>query len=79
MYPVIFIDTTVVRIRDGQVANRTAVTTGQVALLHVLAADGITVEDILRFAGWLEDASEHLIAAAIAPGARQGGVTSLRL
>ena len=61
---------------DTIVLDKTGtVTTGQMTLLDVVAADGTTVEDVLRLAGSLEDASEHPIAAAIAAGARQRGVT----
>jgi Cu+-exporting ATPase len=59
---------------DTIVLDKTGtVTTGQMTLLDVVAADATTVEDVLRFAGSLEDASEHPIAAAIAAGARQRG------
>ncbi|MDQ3483827.1 MAG: heavy metal translocating P-type ATPase [Actinomycetota bacterium] len=61
---------------DTIVLDKTGtVTTGQMTLLDVVVADGTTVEDVLRLAGSLEDASEHPIAAAIAAGARQRGVT----
>ncbi len=61
---------------DTIVLDKTGtVTTGQMTLLDVVAADGTSVEDVLRLAGSLEDASEHPIAAAIAAGARQRGVT----
>ncbi|MEO8267267.1 MAG: heavy metal translocating P-type ATPase [Ilumatobacteraceae bacterium] len=61
---------------DTIVLDKTGtVTTGQMTLLDVVAAEGNTVEDVLRLAGSLEDASEHPIAAAIAAGARQRGVT----
>ncbi len=59
---------------DTIVLDKTGtVTTGQMTLLEIVAADGTTVEDVLRLAGSLEDASEHPIAAAIAAGARQRG------
>ncbi len=59
---------------DTIVLDKTGtVTTGQMTLLDVVAADGTTVDDVLRLAGSLEDASEHPIAAAIAAGARQRG------
>ena len=61
---------------DTIVLDKTGtVTTGHMTLLDVVAAEGNTVEDVLRLAGSLEDASEHPIAAAIAAGARQRGVT----
>jgi P-type Cu+ transporter len=59
---------------DTIVLDKTGtVTTGRMTLLDVVAADGTTIEDVLRLAGSLEDASEHPIAAAIAAGARQRG------
>jgi len=61
---------------DTIVLDKTGtVTTGQMTLLDIVAEDGVSVEDVLRLAGSLEDASEHPIAAAIAAGARQRGVT----
>ncbi len=61
---------------DTIVLDKTGtVTTGQMTLLDVVAAAGTTIEDVVRLAGSLEDASEHPIAAAIAAGARQRGVT----
>ncbi len=61
---------------DTIVLDKTGtVTTGQMTLLDVVAADGNTVEDVLRLAASLEDASEHPIAATIATGARQRGLT----
>jgi len=63
---------------DTIVLDKTGtVTTGQMTLLDVVAVDGTTIEDVLRLAGSLEDASEHPIAAAIAAGARQRGATLL--
>nr|WP_246222612.1 heavy metal translocating P-type ATPase [Phytoactinopolyspora limicola] len=47
------------------------VTTGQMTLVDVVAAEGVAETDVLRLAGALEDASEHPIAQAIAKGARQ--------
>jgi Cu+-exporting ATPase len=59
---------------DTIVLDKTGtVTTGQMTLLDVVAADGTTIDDVLRLAGSLEDASEHPIAAAIAAGARHRG------
>ncbi len=46
------------------------VTTGRMALVAVVAADGIDEADALRLAGAVEHASEHPIARAIADGAR---------
>jgi Cu+-exporting ATPase len=47
------------------------VTTGQMALVEVVAADGEDPGPVLRLAGALEAASEHPIARAIAAGASQ--------
>jgi len=61
---------------DTIVLDKTGtVTTGQMTLLDVIAADGNTVDDVLLLAGSLEDASEHPVAAAIAAGARNRGIT----
>ncbi len=60
---------------DTIVLDKTGtVTTGQMTLLDVVVADGNTVEEVLRLAGSLEDASEHPVAAAIASGARDRGI-----
>jgi Cu+-exporting ATPase len=57
---------------DTIVLDKTGtVTTGQMTLIDVIPADGQDVDDVLRFAGALEDASEHPIAQAIAAGARK--------
>ena len=59
---------------DTIVLDKTGtVTTGQMSLRDVIAADGESADDVLRFAGALEDASEHPIARAIADGARASG------
>ena len=60
---------------DTIVLDKTGtVTTGQMALLDVVAADGEDRDQVLRLAGALEDASEHPIAKAVANAARdQGG------
>ncbi|WP_242910835.1 heavy metal translocating P-type ATPase [Actinomadura terrae] len=56
---------------DTVVLDKTGtVTTGKMALVEVITADGVTETDVLRLAGALEDASEHPIAQAIAKGAR---------
>ena len=47
------------------------VTTGTMSLHDVVAADGQDEEQVLRFAGALEDASEHPIARAITRGAKE--------
>ena len=60
---------------DTIVLDKTGtVTTGQMALVAVHPAEGITEDELLRLAGSLEDASEHPVARAIAEGARQRGV-----
>jgi Cu+-exporting ATPase len=57
---------------DTVVLDKTGtVTTGRMALRDVIPADGHDAEDVLRFAGALEDASEHPIAQAIATAARR--------
>jgi len=61
---------------DTVVLDKTGtVTTGRMALVDVVTADGTAREEVLRLVGALEDASEHPIARAIAAGAReQAGV-----
>ncbi len=57
---------------DTIVLDKTGtVTTGRMTLVEVIAADGISENDLLRLAGGLEDASEHPVAAAVAAGARE--------
>ena len=57
---------------DTVVLDKTGtVTTGQMTLGDVIAADGENPDDVLRLAGALEDASEHPIAQAVATGARE--------
>ena len=61
---------------DTIVLDKTGtVTTGRMSLVDVVPVEGTAVADVLLFAGSLEDASEHPIAAAIAAGARERGVT----
>ena len=61
---------------DTIVLDKTGtVTTGRMALVDVVPAAGSDVEEVLRLAGSLEDASEHPIAKAIASGARERGVS----
>ena len=56
---------------DTIVLDKTGtVTTGQMTLTGVLAAPGVSEADLLRYAGAVESASEHPIAAAITSGAR---------
>jgi Cu+-exporting ATPase len=55
---------------DTIVLDKTGtVTTGKLALVDVITADGIERADLLRVAGAVEDGSEHPIAAAIVRGA----------
>ncbi|MDX8143212.1 heavy metal translocating P-type ATPase [Lentzea sp. BCCO 10_0061] len=57
---------------DTVVLDKTGtVTSGQMSLVEVHAADGVTEEEVLRLAGALEHASEHPIARAIATGATE--------
>jgi Cu+-exporting ATPase len=59
---------------DTVVLDKTGtVTTGAMALVDVVAAPGVELDDVLRIAGSLEDASEHPIARAVADGARAAG------
>ena len=61
---------------DTVVLDKTGtVTTGKMSLVDVIATLATTEDDVLRFAGSLEDASEHPIAKAIAAGAKERGVT----
>jgi len=56
---------------DTIVLDKTGtVTTGQMSLHDVIPVDGVDADELLLFAGALEDASEHPIAAAIAQGAK---------
>ncbi len=56
---------------DTIVLDKTGtVTTGQMSLHEMTVADGVDREQVLRLVGALEDASEHLIAQAIAKAAR---------
>ncbi|WP_020579830.1 heavy metal translocating P-type ATPase [Actinopolymorpha alba] len=57
---------------DTVVLDKTGtVTTGKMALVDVITAEGVAADEVLRLAGALEDASEHPIAAAIAKGATE--------
>ena len=59
---------------DTIVLDKTGtVTTGRMTMVDVVAADGEDVDQVLRLAGALEDASEHPIALAVADGAREKG------
>ncbi len=55
---------------DTVVLDKTGtVTTGQMTLAHVQPADGVDPADLLRYAGAVEQASEHAVAAAITAAA----------
>ncbi|GAB3616882.1 heavy metal translocating P-type ATPase [Okibacterium endophyticum] len=57
---------------DTVVLDKTGtVTTGKMTLVDVITEPGVDRGELLRFAGALEDASEHPIAQAIAKGATQ--------
>ena len=57
---------------DTIVLDKTGtVTTGRMALVDTVVADGVAPAEVLRVAGALEDASEHPIAGAIADAARR--------
>jgi Cu+-exporting ATPase len=57
---------------DTVVLDKTGtVTTGQMTLLDVVAAQGEDGDEVARLAGAVEDASEHPVARAIATGAVQ--------
>lgn len=57
---------------DTIVLDKTGtITTGRMQLVDIVAADGVDPAELLRFAGALEDASEHPIAAAISAGASE--------
>ena len=60
---------------DTIVLDKTGtVTTGTMALVDVVPADGVDRDGLLRLAGSLEEASEHPIGRAIADGARNAGL-----
>jgi Cu+-exporting ATPase len=57
---------------DTVVLDKTGtVTTGRMALIEVIPADGVDADEVLGLAGALEAASEHPIAQAIAAGATE--------
>ncbi|TNM38372.1 copper-translocating P-type ATPase [Nocardioides albidus] len=59
---------------DTVVLDKTGtVTTGRMTLRSVVADDGESADEVLRYAGALEDSSEHPIARAIADAAREAG------
>ncbi|CAL9614065.1 Copper-exporting P-type ATPase [Actinosynnema sp. ALI-1.44] len=56
---------------DTVVLDKTGtVTTGEMTLVDVVPADGVTDAELLRLAGAVESASEHPIARAVVAGAR---------
>jgi P-type Cu+ transporter len=56
---------------DTVVLDKTGtVTTGQMALVSIMPAEGTDRDDLLRYAGAVEHASEHAVAVAIAAAAR---------
>jgi P-type Cu+ transporter len=58
------------RVVDTVVLDKTGtVTTGRMALVDVVPADGTPSGELLRLAGGLEGASEHPVARAVADGA----------
>ncbi|XVQ11092.1 heavy metal translocating P-type ATPase [Spirillospora sp. CA-255316] len=57
---------------DTVVLDKTGtVTTGRMAMVDVVTAEGVEETEVLRLAGGLENASEHPIAQAIAAGAAE--------
>ncbi|WP_141800804.1 cation-translocating P-type ATPase [Nocardioides sp. SLBN-35] len=59
---------------DTVVLDKTGtVTTGRMTLRDVVADEGEDAAEVLRYAGALEDSSEHPIARAIADAAREAG------
>ncbi|MDQ3737760.1 MAG: heavy metal translocating P-type ATPase [Actinomycetota bacterium] len=60
---------------DTIVLDKTGtVTTGAMALVEAVPAQGVDGDELLRLAASLEDASEHPIGRAIADGARSAGL-----
>ncbi len=56
---------------DTIVVDKTGtVTTGRMTLVDAVPAEGVERDELLRYVGAVEDASEHPIAQAIATGAR---------
>ncbi|HEY2276774.1 MAG TPA: heavy metal translocating P-type ATPase [Streptosporangiaceae bacterium] len=56
---------------DTVVLDKTGtVTTGQMSLVHARPVSGVTRTELLRYAGTVEQASEHAVAAAITAAAR---------
>ncbi|WP_446212481.1 heavy metal translocating P-type ATPase [Micromonospora sp. IBSANI012] len=59
---------------DTVVLDKTGtVTTGRMALVDVLPAEGVDRAELLRLAGALEAGSEHPVARAVAAGAAEAG------
>jgi Cu+-exporting ATPase len=60
---------------DAAVLDKTGtITEGRMELADVVAAPGVDVDELVRRAASVEDASEHPIARAVADGARARGV-----
>ncbi|MGH3823643.1 MAG: heavy metal translocating P-type ATPase [Pseudonocardiaceae bacterium] len=58
---------------DTVVLDKTGtITTGRMAVVDVALVDGTELDTVLRHAGAVEDASEHVVAAAISALARAG-------
>jgi Cu+-exporting ATPase len=65
---------------DTIVLDKTGtVTTGRMALVDVVSADGTGVERLLGLVASVENASEHPVARAIAAGALERGVTIVQV
>ncbi|MDP9070728.1 MAG: heavy metal translocating P-type ATPase [Actinomycetota bacterium] len=61
---------------DTVVFDKTGtLTKGQMSLTDVVPADGAPVEELLRRAAAVEDASEHPVGRAVVDGARRRGLT----
>jgi P-type Cu+ transporter len=65
---------------DTIVLDKTGtVTAGKMSLVDVVITGDTTVDEVLRLAGSVEDASEHPIAEAIVDGARARGIELARV
>jgi P-type Cu+ transporter len=61
------------KVIDTVVLDKTGtITTGRMAVVDVALAAGVELDTVLRHAGAVEDASEHVVAAAISALARVG-------
>ena len=60
---------------DTIVLDKTGtVTTGRMAVVEIIPAEGVAIPDLLRWVGSVEDASEHPVAGAIVARVREQGV-----